>query len=89
MPPDAYQIVPTKPFLKDLKTLQSKFSRAMAERIHKAIESLAEDPFQGKKLRGVDFGVWRIRIGDYRLRYDIDGKKVILHIIRHRKEVYR
>ncbi|MBI3961397.1 MAG: type II toxin-antitoxin system RelE/ParE family toxin [Deinococcus sp.] len=31
---------------------------------------------------------WRIRAGDYRLRYDIVGSDVVLYSFRHRKEAY-
>ena len=33
-------------------------------------------------------GQWRIRAGDYRLRYDICGREVVLYAFRHRREVY-
>jgi mRNA-degrading endonuclease RelE of RelBE toxin-antitoxin system len=33
-------------------------------------------------------GQWRIRVGVYRLRYDIIGREVILYSFRHRREVY-
>ncbi len=44
-----------------------------------------------KKLTDVpsDEGQWRLRIGRYRLRYDIRGKIVQLHSIRPRPEAYR
>jgi len=34
---------------------------------------------------------WRIRIGDYRVIYEIDNKKKVVRImrVRHRREVYR
>ena len=43
-----------------------------------------------RKLSGVGEGEgqWRIRIGDYRLRYDIVGRDVLLYSFRHRREVY-
>ncbi len=33
-------------------------------------------------------GQWRIRSGVYRLRYDIEGNRVLLHSINHRKDAY-
>lgn len=61
------------------------------ERIEISISRLAEDPRPSgvKKLRG---GIgWRIRVGDYRVVYEIDdrAKEVIVTKIRHRREVYR
>jgi mRNA-degrading endonuclease RelE of RelBE toxin-antitoxin system len=28
-------------------------------------------------------------VGDYRIRYDIEGDQVLLYRIRHRKDIYR
>ena len=62
-------------------------------RVKKAIQSLSQNPPpQGvKKLMGKLKGAWRIRIGDYRLLYDIDDKlkKVVLIDMGHRKQIYR
>lgn len=83
-----YTLVPSKTFLKDLKKLPPDF-RGKAE---KALLELKKDPYSGrdiKKLTNVKFGQWRLRIGDYRLLYDIADDKIKLRVIRHRKEVYR
>ncbi len=47
-------------------------------------------PHKSKKLAGGG-SRWRIRIGDYRMLYEIDDTKKIVRIYRiaHRKEVYR
>ena len=44
-----------------------------------------------KKLSGVapGEGQWRIRFGDYRVRYDIADHEVVLHSFRDRKDAYR
>ena len=33
-------------------------------------------------------GLWKIRVGDYRIVYEIEEKKVTVCAIRHRKDVY-
>lgn len=59
------------------------------------LKILEKDPlnktkrFNIKKLKNIKPGVWRIRIGDYRIRYDVEEDKVILHLISHRKDIYR
>ena len=53
--------------------------------IEKVIDKLAKNPYQGIKLTSIKIGQWRIRIGDYRIRCDIEGNKVILLRILHRK----
>jgi mRNA interferase RelE/StbE len=73
---------------------QRSLSRIAAqdrERISTAIRGLAHEPRPHgvKKLSGRD--VWRIRIGDYRVLYEIhDAQLLILVVdIGHRREIYR
>ena len=73
---------------KDLRRLAAEvFQRVIA-----AIEALAHDPRpEGcKKLKGAGDD-WRIRVGDYRVLYDIDDGNQVIRImrIRHRREAYR
>jgi mRNA-degrading endonuclease RelE of RelBE toxin-antitoxin system len=37
----------------------------------------------------VSIGQWRTRVGDYRIRYDIEGEEVSLYRVRHRRDIYR
>ena len=61
------------------------------ERIKGAIGNLSQDPRpQGcKKLTGREG--WRIRVGDYRVIYEIDDKQQTLTILHigHRRDVYK
>lgn len=60
--------------------------------IIKNIESLVKNPFpkQYCKLRGTD-NFYRIRVGNYRVIYQVDSKAnmLVIYYVRHRKEVYR
>jgi mRNA interferase RelE/StbE len=60
-------------------------------RIIRAVESrLATEPTRyGVRLRQSLGGLWKIRVGDYRIVYEIEEKKVTVWAIRHRKDVYR
>jgi mRNA interferase RelE/StbE len=52
----------------------------------------ADNPRQwGKPLHGDKKGLWRYRVGDYRLICDIQEEKITILVLRvgHRKEVYR
>jgi len=70
--PKQYQIIPTETFLKDLeKRVNPQYTR----QIEKVIDKLAKNPYQGIKLTSIKIGQWRIRIGDCRIRYDIEGNK--------------
>jgi len=61
-------------------------------RINQALLSLEETPRPAGvvKLRGVE-NEWRIRVGDYRIVYEIDDDERLVTIlrIRHRREAYR
>lgn len=64
----------------------------MILRVIRQLERLGGDPRPAgcKKLRG-DEGLWRVRVGEYRIVYHIDDAKscVDIRIIRHRKDIYR
>jgi mRNA interferase RelE/StbE len=63
-----------------------------AERIFEAVENLAENPFPhgAEKLSGSEHA-YRIRLGDYRIVYEVvtESKLVEIQRVRHRKDVYR
>ena len=60
-------------------------------RVAEAIDGLAENPFTGTALKGELRGLRRIRVGEYRIVYEIqEGELVVLVIrVRHRRDVYR
>jgi mRNA interferase RelE/StbE len=66
--------------------------RAIQRRIATHIDELAANPFPpgSKKLQG-GTDQYRIRIGDYRVIYRVDGKRVTILVLKiaHRREVYR
>ncbi|MEK6661842.1 MAG: type II toxin-antitoxin system RelE/ParE family toxin [candidate division NC10 bacterium] len=59
-------------------------------RIIRAVESrLTTEPTRyGVRLRQSLGGLWKIRVGDYRIVYEIEEEKVTVWAIRHRKDVY-
>jgi mRNA interferase RelE/StbE len=66
--------------------------RHLQRRITEKVMALCEDPFPaGSKKLKAQPDHFRIRVGDYRVVYRIDGKRVVIVIVRigHRKEVYR
>ena len=73
---------------KDLKRLSAEIrSRAVA-----AIQALAKNPRPAgsRKLAGTR-NDWRIRVGDYRIVYEIaDAIRIVrINRVRHRSDVYR
>jgi mRNA interferase RelE/StbE len=65
--------------------------RKNVERILDAIDALGADPRPRGAKKLVDQPGWRIRIGDYRILYEIDDKASSVKIYRagHRRDVYR
>ena len=73
---------------KDLR----KIPRDMVARIVAEVEKLADEPLPhgSEKLTGSDH-TYRIRVGDYRVVYELlrVAKVVEIQRVRHRKNVYR
>jgi mRNA interferase RelE/StbE len=65
--------------------------REAQQRIRPKINALAQNPYPHgtKKLKGEN--AFRIRIGDYRIIYEVRGNELIVLVLRiaHRREVYR
>ncbi len=68
-----------------------KLDKKVIPLIKTAISSLAVDPrpFGYKKLKGED--AYRIRVGDYRIIYEINDGKIIVTVVSvgHRKNIYK
>lgn len=59
------------------------------DRIEKAIDAIAVDPFRGRKLQS-KIGKWRVRIWPYRIVYRIDKKRKVVEIVQvgHRGSIH-
>jgi mRNA interferase RelE/StbE len=82
-----YAVKFTKSAQKELKKLPKNISI----RIAKAILKLTGNPRIGKVRPMVGVKSWRLRVGDYRVIYDISDEKLVILIIRdrHCKGVYK
>lgn len=60
-------------------------------RLIEAIDQLAVSPNAGSALKGEFSGLRRIRVGDYRIIYEVDHGVLTILVLRiaHRREVYR
>lgn len=60
-------------------------------RIMSAIDRLSDSPFVGNALKGDLRGLRRIRVGDYRVLYELLDETLVVLVVRvaHRREVYR
>jgi mRNA interferase RelE/StbE len=73
--------------LKQLKKLDKPVQRKIIEKLD--LVSKEEVLFNNKRLTKFKIGSYRLRIGDYRLIYDIDGKMITILLLGHRKEIYK
>lgn len=73
----------------DLETLH-KSDKRLFLRVLSKIESLEEKPGQGKPLAGNHKGEFSLRVGSYRIVYELDTVNRIVYIltVKHRKHVY-
>ena len=82
-----YQVVIGKIASKELKKLPKREVQRIFPRIHEL--SVDPRPDGCKKLKSQSESLWRIRIGDYRVRYDIERNVVLPYRVRKREGVYR
>ena len=81
----SYQLQYTASAQKDIKKLDG----VAKKRLKSKLELLVTDPiYYGKKLVHSDLGTYRFRVGDYRIRFDIEGRLLFFYRVRHRREVY-
>jgi len=67
-----------------------KLDKSIQKRITKKIEELKENPYLGEALVGNLAGLWKLRIGDYRITYKVERERLLIFIIKagHRKNIY-
>ena len=60
-------------------------------RLVQSIDGLAERPLTGSPLKGRQRGLRRVRLGDYRIVYELLDAELVVLVVRvaHRREVYR
>jgi mRNA interferase RelE/StbE len=76
---------------RQIKKLDSPSQKSIIRFLRERLKS-AQDPRQwGKPLHGDKRGLWRYRVGDYRLICDIHDEiiTVVVLEVAHRKDVYR
>ncbi|TMA06569.1 MAG: type II toxin-antitoxin system RelE/ParE family toxin [Deltaproteobacteria bacterium] len=83
-----YEVLLERSAERDLKALSAEIFHRVIPRIRDLANS--PRPSGCHKIIGSK-NDWRIRIGDYRVIYEIDDKKRVVKVmrIRHRREVYR
>ena len=78
----------TKRAVKDLDSLERSQPKYF-NRIISKIQSLEDDPQSGKQLIGPLKGKRSLRVGDYRIIYEITKSLIYVLTINHRRDVYK
>jgi len=86
--PSIYKIVFDKKVIKDLKKIDKTWQKKIIQTIE---TTLTTQPYSGKKLVGNLSDYFRIRVGNYRIIYEIFDEVVTVEIIKikHRKNIYK
>jgi mRNA interferase RelE/StbE len=76
---------------RDLQKLDKPIQKRIVTFLQERIQPIGNPRTNGKALQGGLSGLWRYRVGDYRLlcRIEDDALLVLVIEIGHRKEVYR
>ena len=74
-----------KDFLKIDRTVQLRIKEFIIK-----LQDLENPRSTGKALKGSFSGLWRYRVGNYRLICDIDDHKILITVLQigHRKDIY-
>ena len=86
-----YEVIFTDSALKELKKLDKPVVRGIKNWVVKNLVDCVDPRIHGKPLKGNLKGVWRYRVGDYRLFADIQDDKLVIFLfeVAHRKEIYK
>lgn len=81
-----YKILLTQRALKDLENIDKETQ----QRIALKLKEYAEEPLKyARKLTHPKIGTYRLRIGDYRIIFDIDDAIIVILRIGHRSRIYK
>lgn len=73
----------------ELARLDKPVGRRIAERINWLAANL--DSIRPEALTGDLIGLYKLRVGDYRVIYEVIRKEktIVIHAVGHRREIYR
>ncbi|WP_320172183.1 type II toxin-antitoxin system RelE/ParE family toxin [Maridesulfovibrio sp.] len=76
---------------KQLKELNKSLRTRIIQFLKERVQPAADPRRLAKSLKGDKGGLWRFRVGDYRIICDIRGEeiKILVLTIGHRKEIYK
>ena len=80
-----YQVEFKPKAIKDLDALQPDVAKRIVEKVSRLCHNL-----EGDVKRLTNFTPeYRLRVGDYRVLFEMEDSRVVVYRVRHRREVYR
>ncbi|WP_341755862.1 type II toxin-antitoxin system RelE/ParE family toxin [Candidatus Tisiphia endosymbiont of Ptychoptera albimana] len=76
-----YNIEFTKQAMKDLHRIPQGYAVLILKKVKQLSINSHNTTLDVKKLKGVE-GAYRLRLGDYRVIYEIDDKRLLINIIK-------
>ena len=85
-----YDVEYSKTAVNTIKKMNSSISKLIRTWIEKNLINTENPRIKGKALTSDLKGLWRYRVGDYRILADIQDDKIVILIldIRHRSKIY-
>lgn len=85
-----YEIIPSNKFIREFKKLDRFTQKIISKWIDTNLTGEIDPQVKGKALVGNFSGLWRYRIGDYRLIVEIKEEQLIILLVEvgHRREIY-
>jgi mRNA interferase RelE/StbE len=77
----------TEGAVKDLERLDKPIARRISRRLtwfSKNFQSIVPEPLSGELK-----GTFKLRVGDWRAVYTIEGETIVIQFVGHRSEIYR
>ena len=86
-----YHVEFTKSVLKELKKLDRVTASLIIGWIRKNLEGCENPRIHGKGLTADKAGLWRYRVGEYRIIAQIQDEKVTIIVVNigHRRDIYK
>ena len=78
------EVVYTEIALEDLRRIPKRFTRQIVAKVSRLEKGLLGNI---KRLTNFDCD-YRLRCGDYRVLFDVEGNNAIVHRVLHRKQAY-
>lgn len=85
-----YEVLVSKTARRQLRALEKE----VRQRMKRALLEMSADPFHSrakfdvKRLKGPKRDYYRLRIGDYRVVYTVEGDRILVAKILHRRSAY-